>query len=189
MLPTHPNERPAGRVARQLCHVLVICTALSIFGSSPAWVQDAAAQSADRPGPRRLSAVVADLPAGTEVRVLLPSSTELIGRLVTSEPDRLVLDLAADIRPVDLNEVSSLWVRGNAGRKGALIGGAATGLAFAIYGGLATDGLCSALSGGGCDAGVTTGGAALGAALGFATGGLVGWLVGSAIPSWHLRYP
>ena len=85
--------------------------------------------------------------------------------------------------------VDSLWVRGGShAGKGALIGGAVTGIGLGLlaYAATASAPPSDTCGTSGCDPG---GFFIVGFFVGGAGGALVGALIGAAIPRWHLRVP
>ncbi len=119
---------------------------------------------------------------GKVIRVRTQDGPRLEGRFLRMTPETLILVSAEAERTVPIVSIDSLWVRGNAAKTGAIVGG--VGLGALSFGFLAA--LCEGLSEtGGCDewdkvVGYGVAGAGVGALLGAG--------IGSAIRKWRLRY-
>lgn len=119
---------------------------------------------------------------GRTLRIHMGDGRRLDGRFDSLSQVPLGLSIRKVPAPITLAGIDSLWVRGNAAKKGALIGGLALGIPSAAF----WTWVCIALGEGqGCDAvpvvaGLTVAGAAVGAGLGAA--------IGSATSRWQLRY-
>jgi len=148
---------------------LLACVAiLSVMVASPAVAQ-------------RIPEPLARLRPGATLRVERDSSQTLIGRLLSPIGDTLFLLAGEAHTGVFAASIAVLSERGNAWRKGAMIGGAVGGVGLFI--------LAGELGGAINETGEFAPGAALvGAALGASGGGLLGGLIGFAIPEWHTRY-
>lgn len=147
-----------------------------------------AGAAAQAPRQDSVRSAVFELERGTTIR--LSSDRGVVeGTLTRVDGDGLVL--GPDPHVYGLAAVDTLWVRGRATRKGALIGGIAGGVGGGLFGGflgLVSEALCEYecpdgdfLHYAGWVAGTglvgTIGGAGLGA------------LIGSAFPRWHRKYP
>jgi len=115
------------------------------------------------------------------VRVRTAKGTLFETRLGRGSPDSVsVLLERADV-PIRAAEVDSLWVRGTAAGRGALIG-LGVGLSVGLLGGY---GLCAAAA---SEAGCTGGGLAALTLMGTMGGLMFGTFIGVASPRWSLRY-
>ncbi len=113
---------------------------------------------------------------GRVLRIRGIDGARLQGRVIASTPTHLTLQLGAANRPVPLGSIDSLWTRGNAAKRMAIVGALAGGAVSAFVWGVVCDG-CDEL-------GIVP---ALTAA-GVGGGAILGAVIGLAIPRWRLRY-
>jgi len=132
------------------------------------------------------SAALSALPRASLVRVSRRGLRDE-GRLEGVRGDTLLWRLPDGVLGIPVAELDSVWVTaGRATGKGALIGGAVGGVAFALAGVYIGLALCN--NSNGCsDAYVPVG--ALGGLIGAGSGGLVGAGIGSLVRRWRRVYP
>jgi hypothetical protein len=119
---------------------------------------------------------------GQVVRIRTPQGQILEGRFSRSPARDAKLQLDDHDLPLTDTAIDSLWVRGNRGMTGALIGGVVFGAAGAVVGYWA----CNIdTEGQGCD---DTGKVAGLSMVGVAVGAGLGALIGSTIGTWRLQY-
>jgi len=106
------------------------------------------------------------------------------GRLMSLGGGTATLETETGRRVIDLSGVDTVWVRGRATAKGAIIGGAVGAVMLGTFAALALDDNCDSSS---CTS-AAEGGLA-GGLVGAATGALLGAGIGALIPKWKRRYP
>ncbi len=125
------------------------------------------------------------LEPGKRIRVETSGGPRLEGRFERYEGDSLVLRTTDASRvAVPVPSLTAVWVRGNALKTGAIVGGAAG----AVVTGFLVGGLCGLArneDGIPGNEGVDAGCAAAGAGIGLVVGGGVGAGVGALIPRWR----
>ena len=128
--------------------------------------------------------VVAPLvPKSSMVRMRM-RGTEMTGKLIALTSGVATISTESGNQTATLASVDSIWVRGSAVKKGALIGGVAGAVLFGTFVAVVVDAVCEV----DCD-NEWVGGAFVGGGLGFLGGGLLGAGIGALIPKWRLRFP
>ncbi len=134
-----------------------------------------AAQDVAPPSARIPLGAWSRLKPGSYIRIALPNSKTVEGRLAAIRGGRLILDGPSQHAPIE--GVQTVWVRSRATKKGAIAGGVIGGVAMGAFAGLMSRALCE----GSCD---WTPAVAAGLAVGGSGGALVGSLVGGSMPRW-----
>jgi hypothetical protein len=114
------------------------------------------------------------------VRIRAKGDGWVEGRVLSSSERFITIGTAGAVTELPAEQVDSLSVRGGRTGRGALIGGAALGLAFGALGASVCPSECDVSSG----TGFIRGGL-----FGVLFGGAIGALVGSAVHHWQLRFP
>jgi len=105
------------------------------------------------------------------------------GRLMSLGGGTVTLDAESGRRVINLSSVDTVWVRGRATAKGAIIGGA-TALVFVVAAALIGNGLCEY----DCPE-VSAADVVIGTLEVAGFGAIVGGGIGALIPKWKRRYP
>lgn len=130
-----------------------------------------------------VGAAVARLRPGTTIRFNAANVGRVEGRFAGASAATLTLADSGPPADYAIAAIDSVWVRGTAARRGALIGAIPVGLFGIAVGVGANSGACGESSGS-CPWAIPVLGLA-----GAAAGALLGALVGSQIPRWHRRVP
>jgi len=129
-------------------------------------------------------AAIAEFSPGRRVRLSVHGDARAEGTFVNTDGGNIILGVQhREQRQFPVRALDSAWVRGNAARTGALVGGVTGGLLLGSFAAAVNSGYCESSS---CDSrGAFFEGAFVGAVL----GGVAGALVGVVIPKWHRRFP
>lgn len=133
------------------------------------------------PAQEPIDTVLGRLAPGKVVRVSGDGS-RTVGRLMAIDTARRAVRFEGSANPQAWESIDSLWVRGNAAKKGAIIGVGVAGVSSFVLAAIICEGVSE---GRGCDEWGTVTGLAVGGAVG---GGLIGGAIGLALPSWRRRY-
>ncbi len=129
---------------------------------------------------QRAGVALARLEDGQRVRVRTKGHAFTEGQVVESSASLVTLRRDRSLIAIPVQRVDSLWVRSNYAGRGALIGGAASGLFFGTFLASVCPRECSVSS---------ARGAINGAVGGAVLGGAVGAIIGMLIPKWRLQVP
>ena len=132
-----------------------------------------------------LDRVARQIWAGQRVRLHLRDGQYVEGRFAAYAPGSPTLRISAADTLIPIGVVDSLWVRGRAAGRGAIIGALVVGVPSAIFWGA----LCTTIvASEGSDGTGCTGAVVIGLTAGAGVGALLGTAIGSAFPRWRLRY-
>ncbi len=156
-------------------YVLLLAT-LVVCAPSQALAQGYPTDSA------RFAAIAAFSP-GRRVRLSVHGDGRTEGTFLNTDGGTIILGVQEQ-RRFPRRAVDSAWVRGNAARTGALVGGVTGGLLLGSF-------AAAVNSGPECENTSCVPGRAFfeGAFIGAVLGGVAGALVGVVIPKWHRRFP
>jgi hypothetical protein len=135
-----------------------------------------------------LSSAVHAIQPGTPLRVQLPDSLHIEGRLARADSNAFYIESAGQTVAVQLTQIEALWARESAAGKGATTGGRVLGTAGAVWGALAVGidwwGRSDPPS-----TGERLGAALVGGFAGYLIGNLVGGVAAAPFGTWQQVYP